>query len=102
MLEAVATTPSRPFAAMCVVVRLDMIPRSSSWISVVAAREGKRRVPSQLTFIRQKWLTFQPGSTWVTFQRELPKASFHAGLRPGEGSYVERIGAASATLFFHV
>src|SRR3989442_10234713 len=100
MLEAVATTPSRPFAA-CVVVRLDMIPRSSSCISVVAAREGKTTRAVATDFYTPKVVNF-PTRKYAgqLGQRELPKASSHAGLRPGERLYVERIGAASATLFF--
>src|SRR6266849_5185404 len=101
MLEAVATTPSRPFAAMCVVVRLDMIPRSSSWISVVAAREGKTTRAVATDFYTPKVVNF-PTLEYVgqLGQRELPKVSSRAGLRPGEGSYMERIGGALLHFFF--
>src|SRR5712692_11434264 len=78
MVEAVATTPSRPFAAMCVVVRLDMIPRSSSWISVVAAREGKTTRAVATDFYTPKVVNFptREYAVNVSFQRRHPARGF--------------------------
>src|SRR5438876_11936369 len=60
MLEVVATTPSKPLAG-CVVVRLDMVPRSSPGSWVVAARRGKRTRAVATNFYTPKPVKFP---TW--------------------------------------